>query len=84
MQCGWHLPEGRSIFEDEIFDFRQIRTESGVTPSESRLSVNEEDISRVDAYDTVITNGLWTCQLNGEFGIATSIPVGIYARGGGE
>ena len=72
---NWHVPDRVSSATD---DFRQIRTESGVTPSVSRLSALREDVSR----DDDVTNGLWTCRLNEEF--STSIPVGIYGRGGGE
>ena len=76
-RVGWHLPGGTKIREDGTGDFRQIRTGSGVAPSVSRLSVNREDVSRDDA----VTNGLWTCRLNGSPGIPPSIPVGMYGRG---
>ena len=46
----------------------------------SRLSVNREDV----LLNSDTTNGLWTCRLNGESSVPTPIPVGIYARGGGE
>ena len=79
-RVGWHLPGGTAIHEDATGDFRQIRTGSGVTPSVSRLSADREDVSRDDA----TTNGLWTCRLNGNATVPTSIPVGIYGRGRGE
>ena len=79
-RVGWHNVQGNSIFEDETHDFKQTRTGSGVTPSVSRLSVNEEYISRPEA----VANGLWTCRLNGSASVPAPIPVGIYDREGGE
>ena len=79
-RVGWHLPGADSISEAATGDFKQTRTGSGVTPSVSRLSVNKKDVSRDDA----ITNGLWTCRLNGNFRAPVPIPVGIYDRGRGE
>ena len=38
-----------------------------MTPSVSRLSVNEEDVSRHNN----TTNGLWTCRLNGSARVLT-------------
>ena len=79
-QVGWHSATGSSIHENnKNHDFRQIRTGPGMTPSVSRLSVNE-DVSRNDT----VTNGLWTCRLNGSASVPTPFPVGIYNRAGGE
>ena len=58
--------------------FRQRRTSITATPSVSRLTTNRPD----EALTSAAANGLWSCRLNGGFG--TAIPVGIYARGGGE
>ena len=50
------------------------------TPDIGHLSCfsNRPDEALTDA----AANGLWTCRLNG--GGSTAVPVGIYARGGGE
>ena len=58
--------------------FRQRRTSSSTTPSVSRLTTNRPD----EALTSAEANGLWTCRLNGGFN--TAVPVGIYARVGGE
>ena len=58
--------------------FRQRRTSSSAIPSVSRLTTNKPD----EALTSAEANGLWTCRLNGSFNGA--VPVGIYARGGGE
>ena len=79
-RVGWHNAGGSSLLEGVTAVLRQIRTGSGVTPSVSRLSVTIEGISDDDDSN----NGLWTCRLNGESGVPTPIPVGIYSRGGGE
>ena len=44
----------------------------------SRLTTNRPD----EALTIAAANGLWNCRLNG--GFSTAVPVGIYARGGGE
>ena len=79
-RVGWHDPKGSSIFENSTSDFRQIRTDSGVTPSVSILSANTEDVS----INITATNGLWICRLNESSSVPTPIPVGIYGRGGSE
>ena len=76
-RVGWHLPTRSSISSSSTNDFRQTRTGSTATPSVSRLSVNREDVSRNDD----LTNGLWTCQLNGHVTTPTPVAVGIYSRG---
>ena len=76
---GWHFTNG-NLVSPSIFsiNFRQSRTGSGETPSVSRLSTNQPDVSlTADS-----ANGLWTCRLNG--GISDAVPVGIFARGGGK
>ena len=55
-----------------------ISDREGVTPSVSRLSTNQP--TQVDT--RALANGLWTCQLNGS--VIGAVPLGIYARGGGE
>ena len=78
-QVGWHSAIG--VFESPTSTtnhFRQRRTSSSATPSVSRLTTN----TPIEANTSAAANGLWTCRLNG--GISTAVPVGIYARGGGE
>ena len=58
--------------------FRQRRTVTKTTPSVTRLTTNRPD----EALTSAAANGLWTCRLNGRLG--TAVPVGIYARRGGE
>lgn len=78
-QVGWHLPGGELVSESgsSTGDFRQTRTDSTATPSQSRLSVNRNDVSRSDSK----TNGLWTCRMNGDANVPSPIPVAIYRRG---
>ena len=78
-QVVWHFANG--IFVSTVSTtnhFRQRRTSSTATPSVSRLTTNRPD----EALTSAAANGLWTCRLNA--GISTAVPVGIYARGGGE
>ena len=78
-QVGWHFPSGSFVSTTSITDhFRQRRTSSSTTPSVSRLTTNRPD----EANTSAEANGLYSCRLNGGFG--TVVPVGIYARGGGE
>ena len=84
-QVGWHFVPlsngGTGALVSPVSTtnhFRQRRTSSTATPSVSRLTTNRPD----EALTSAAANGLWTCRLNGGIGIA--IPVGIYARGGGE
>ena len=78
-QIGWHFASGALVHTSSTTNhFRQRRTSSSATPSVSRLTTNRPDEALTDA----AANGLWTCRLNG--GISTAVPVGIYARGGGE
>ena len=58
--------------------FRQRRAGFSTPPSVSRLTTNRPD----EALTSAAANGLWTCRLNG--GISIAVPMGIYARGGGE
>ena len=80
-RAGWHFQGGSPVLTTSTSgDVRQIRTPSQVTPSVSRLTVNREDLRRIDDF----TNGLWTCRLNRNRVSPTPVPVGIYARAGGE
>ena len=77
-QVGWHFATGQLLQTSTTVHFRQRRTSSSATPSVSRLTTNRPD----EALTSAGANGLWSCRLNG--GISTAVPVGIYARGGGE
>ena len=78
-QVGWHFANGVLLSTDSATNhFRQRRTSTSATPSVSRLTTNRPD----EALTNAAANGLWTCRLNG--GFSTAVPVGIYARGGGE
>ena len=78
-RVGWHFANGYLLSTGSTTNhFRQRRTGSSATPSVSRLTTNRPD----EALTSATANGLWTCRLNG--GIGTAVPVGIYARGGGE
>ena len=80
-QVGWHLANGSIVQAGTTGNqLRQRRTSSSTTstPSVSRLSTNRSD----GALTSTAANGLWTCRLNG--GFTGAVPVGIYARGGGE
>ena len=83
-QVGWHFApinnaNGVLVSTSSTTNhFRQRRTSSSATPSVSRLTTNRPD----EANTSAEANGLWTCRLNA--GIGTAVPVGIYARGGGE
>ena len=77
-QVGWTFPNGVFVQTSATTHFRQRRTGSSATPSVSRLTTNRPD----EALTSAAANGLWTCRLNG--GIPTAVPVGIYARRGGE
>ena len=77
-RVGWHFANGGTLSSTPEFHFRQRRTGAGVTPSVSRLSANGPN--QVDT--RALANGLWTCQLNGS--ASGAVPLGIYARGGGE
>ena len=75
---GWHLPDSKQVNRSStpsLGDFEQRRSISG---NSSALSSTRAGIVRTDA----ATNGLWTCRLNGL--VRGAVPVGIYARGGGE
>ena len=76
---GWNSANGVLISPTSTTNhFRQRRTSSSATPSVSRLTTNRPDQALLSG----AFNGLWTCQLNGDLNGA--VPVGIYARGGGE
>ena len=82
-QVGWHFAplsnSGQLVSTTSSTDhFRQRRTSSSATPSVSRLTTNRPD----EALTSAAANGLWSCRLNGA--LTTAVPVGIYARGGGE
>ena len=83
-QVGWHFvpslngDTGVLLSLSSTNHFRQRRTSSSTAPSVSRLTTNRPD----EALTSAAANGLWTCRLNG--GFSTAVPVGIYARGGGE
>ena len=77
-QVGWHFANGLLLQSSATNHFRQRRTSSSATPSVSRLTTNRPD----EALTSAAANGLWTCRLNA--GSSTAVPVGIYARGGGE
>ena len=78
-QVGWHLANV-SIVQGSTTNnhFNQRRTSSSATPSVSRLTTNRPD----EALTSAAANGLWSCQLSAS--ISTAVPVGIYARRGGE
>ena len=80
-QVGWHLAPPSNTGTGGLVQtshFRQRRTSSSATPSVSRLTTNRTD----EALTSAAANGLWTCRLNANR--ITAVPVGIYARGGGE
>ena len=78
-QVGWQYADGALVSTTSTTNhFRQKRTSSSATPSVSRLTTNRPG----EALTSAAANGLWTCRLNGN--IITAVPVGIYARGGGE
>ena len=78
-RVGWHFADGALVSTaSTTFHFRQRRTSSSATPSVSRLTTNRPD----EALTSAAANGLWSCRLNA--GFSTAVPVGIYARGGGE
>ena len=78
-QVGWYFTNGLLLSTvSTTNNFRQRRTSSSATPSVSRLTTNRPD----EALTSTTANGLWTCRLNA--GFSTAVPVGIYARGGGE
>ena len=75
---AWYLPDSKQVNASSTpssGDFEQHRSISG---NNSVLSSTRAGIARIDA----ATNGLWTCRLNGL--VRGAVPVGIYARGGGE
>ena len=78
-QVGWHYSNGELVSTTSTTNhFRQRRTSSSATPSVSRLTTSRPD----EALTSAAANGLWICALNA--GLSTAVPVGIYARGGGE
>ena len=78
-QVGWNLANGQTVQLSTTSDhFRQRRTNSSATPSVSRLTTNRPD----EALTSAAANGLWTCRLS--VSLNGAVPVGIYARGGGE
>ena len=83
-QVGWHFAPTSNVATGALVQtsskthFRQRRTSSSATPSVSRLTTNRPD----EELTSAAANGLWSCRLSGS--ISTAVPVGIYARGGGE
>ena len=78
-QVGWHFATGLIVSTTSTTNhFRQRRTSQSATPSVSRLTTDRPD----EALTSAAPNGLWSCRLNA--GFSTAVPVGIYARGGGE
>ena len=78
-QVGWQYASGAFISTRSTTNqFRQRRTSSSATPSVSRLTTNRPD----EAVTNAAANGLWSCRLNAA--LSTAVPVGIYARGGGD
>ena len=78
-RVGWQFANGVLVqVPSPDNHFSQRRTSSSATPSVSRLTTNRPDETLTSAR----ANGLWTCRLNGS--PSTAVPVGIYARGGGE
>ena len=78
-QVGWQFANNVLVSTTSTTNhFRQRRTSSSQTPSVSRLTTNRPD----EAITSAAANGLWTCRLN--VGLSTAVPVGIYARGGGD
>ena len=73
---GWHYADGSLVDTSTNGHFRQKRRFT--LPSVSRLTTNRPD----EALTNTTANGLWTCRLFAS--INGAIPVGIYARGGGE
>ena len=79
VQVGWHFANNALLSASSTTNhFRQRRTSSSATPSVSRLTTNRPD----EALTSAAANGLWACGLNGAG--STAVPVGIYARGGGD
>ena len=77
-RVGWHYANRTLVYTiSTTSHFRQRRTVSSAIPSVSRLTTNKPD----KALTSPGANGLWTCQLTS---VSTAVPVGIYARGGGE
>ena len=77
-RVGWQFANGGLVQGITTDHFRQRRTATSATPSVSRLTTDRPD----EALTSAGANGLWSCRLNG--GFSTAVPVGIYARGGGE
>ena len=78
-QVGWHYAGGQIVSTASMTNhYRQERTSTGTIPSKAKLIANRPN----DALTSTIGNGLWSCRLNADFGVA--VPVGIYARGGGK
>ena len=82
-RVGWYTPIGESSPDvapgaASTTNFKQIRGEQTDVPSLSRLSANASGIAHGDG----ISNGLWSCRLNGN--TTTAIAVGIYGRGTGR
>ena len=75
---GWRFAHGGVLSTTTTEHFRQRRTSIDMTPSVSRLSTDRPD----ERVTSAGANGLWTCQLSG--GNIEPIPVGIFAREGGE
>ena len=80
-QVSWHSPGGQFVstaLTSMTNYYRQKKTATGEIPSKANLIAVRPN----DPLTSTAGNGLWSCRLNGGFGGA--VPVGIYARGGGE
>ena len=78
-RVGWHYAGGQLVSTTSLTNhYRQERTPTGKIPSKAKLIANRPN----DALTSTAGNGLWSCRLNAGFGGA--VPVGIYARGGGN
>ena len=78
-QVGWHYAGGQFVSTTSMTNhYRQKRTATGEIPSRANLIAVRPN----DPLTTTAGNGLWSCRLNA--GLGEAVPVGIYARGGGE
>ena len=78
-QVGWHYAGGQLVSTTSMTNhYRQERTSTGEIPSRAKLIANRPN----DALTSTAGNGLWSCRLNA--GFPGAVPVGIYARGGGN
>ena len=78
-QVGWHSAGGQLVSTTNMTNhYRQERTPPGKIPSKAKLIANRPN----NPLTSTAGNGLWSCRLNA--GFPGAVPVGIYARGGGN